>query len=179
MSELPSYCHSLLAAKAATALTFDDIAKAIGKPEVWTTALFFGQARCDEETAKKVTEVLKMASGEESVVSGLAGKGDGSFGVSGMVVRGGTWDGPPKVRSFLLCSYESREISPDEQDPVLYRLYEVLVVYGWSYKALIQEKVSPAPALMIRADISSETVSCQLSISELPSLGNQTLREIG
>lgn len=26
------------------------------------------------------------------------------------------------------------------QDPVLYRLYEVLVVYGMSYKALIQEK---------------------------------------
>ena len=30
--------------------------------------------------------------------------------------------------------------SANEQDPVLYRLYEVLVVYGWSYKALIQEK---------------------------------------
>ena len=105
MSELPTYCHSLLAAKAATALTFDDIAKAIGKPEVWTTALFFGQARCDEETAKKITEVLKMASGEDSVVSGLAGKGDGSFGVSGMVVRGGTWDGPPKVSRLVYLSH--------------------------------------------------------------------------
>lgn len=112
MSELPSYCHALLAAKAGTTLTFDDIAKSIGKPEVWTTALFFGQARCDTETAKKVVEVLKMTVKndyvwgsdpqqrmvtDEMVVDGLAGKGAGSMGVSGMVVRGGTWDGPPKV----------------------------------------------------------------------------------
>jgi cyanate lyase len=112
MSELPSYCHALLAAKAGTTLTFDDIAKQIGKPEVWTTALFFGQARCDTETAKKVVEVLKMTVKndyvwgsdpqqrmvtDEMVVDGLAGKGAGSMGVSGMVVRGGTWDGPPKV----------------------------------------------------------------------------------
>lgn len=40
-----------------------------------------------------------------------------------MVHRGATWEMPPK-------------------DPVLYRLYEVLVVYGYSYKALIAEKVS-------------------------------------
>lgn len=39
---------------------------------------------------------------------------------------------------LLLCVNERA----DDQDPVLYRLYEVLVVYGWSYKALIQEKVS-------------------------------------
>lgn len=112
MSEIPSYCHALLAAKSGTPLTFDDIAKAIGKPEVWTTALFFGQARCDEETAKKIVEVLKLrvtndyvwgsdpqqrTVTDEMVIDGLAGKGAGSMGVSGMVVRGGTWDGPPKV----------------------------------------------------------------------------------
>lgn len=46
-----------------------------------------------------------------------------------MVHRGATWEMPPK-------------------DPVLYRLYEVLVVYGYSYKALIAEKVS----LQMRCD---------------------------
>lgn len=35
----------------------------------------------------------------------------------------------------------------NKQDPVLYRLYEVLVVYGFSYKALIHEKVRRAPSL--------------------------------
>lgn len=114
MSELPSYCHALLAAKSGTTLTFAEIAKSISKPEVWTTALFFGQARCDLETAKKVVEVLKLGVTnsyvwgsdpqqrnitDEMVVDGLAGKGAGSMGVSGMVVRGGTWDGPPKVSS--------------------------------------------------------------------------------
>ena len=112
MSELPSYCHALLAAKSGTELTFDDIAKAISKPEVWTTALFFGQARCDAETAKKIVEVLKLdvkndyvwgsdpaqrTVTDQMVIDGLAGKGAGSMGVNGMVVRGGTWDGPPKV----------------------------------------------------------------------------------
>lgn len=112
MSELPSYCHALLAAKSGTTLTFDDIAKSIGKPEVWTTALFFGQARCDADTAKQIVEVLKLkvtndyvwgsdpqqrTVTDEMVIDGLAGKGAGSMGVSGMVVRGGTWDGPPKV----------------------------------------------------------------------------------
>jgi cyanate lyase len=116
MSELPSYCHALLAAKSGTTLTFAEIAKSISKPEVWTTALFFGQARCDLETAKKVVEVLKLGVTnsyvwgsdpqqrnitDEMVVDGLAGKGAGSMGVSGMVVRGGTWDGPPKVGSRL------------------------------------------------------------------------------
>ncbi|GFZ49025.1 cyanase [Saitozyma sp. JCM 24511] len=134
--EIPSHCTALLAAKAGSDLTFAEIAKAIGKPEVWTTAVFFGQARTDEATAKKLVEMLKIPPqyryywGEdpgtktitdENIVDGLAGRGSGSMGVKGMVVRGGTWDGPPK-------------------DPVLYRLYEVLVVYGMSYKALIQEK---------------------------------------
>lgn len=43
------------------------------------------------------------------------------MGVKGMITRGATFEVPPK-------------------DPVLYRLYEVLVVYGYSYKALIYEK---------------------------------------
>jgi hypothetical protein len=64
------------------------------------------------ETAKKIVEVLKLdfkndyvwgsdpaqrTVTDEMVIDGLAGKGAGSMGVSGMVVRGGTWDGPPKV----------------------------------------------------------------------------------
>lgn len=121
--EIPSHCTALLAAKAGSDLTFAEIAKAIGKPEVWTTAVFFGQARTDEATAKKLVEMLKIPPqyryywGEdpgtktitdENIVDGLAGRGSGSMGVKGMVVRGGTWDGPPKVRApaligALLC----------------------------------------------------------------------------
>jgi cyanate lyase len=116
MFDVPAHSTALLAAKATSGKTFDEIAAALDKPEVWTTALFFGQNRCDEATAKKIVELLsigetftyawgdspekKTVSGE-SVVMGLAGKGAGSLGVEGMSVRGGTWDGPPKVSTAL------------------------------------------------------------------------------
>lgn len=95
LDDLPSHSTTLLAAKTASGKTFDEIASAIDKPEVWTTALFFGQTRCNEETARAIAKVLNV--GDESVVMGLCGKGSGSIGVEGMTVRGGTWDGPPKV----------------------------------------------------------------------------------
>lgn len=84
------------------------------------------------------------------------------------------------------------------QDPVLYRLYEVLVVYGvsplpshpktsltssqYSYKALIAEKVTPhvllrrIPALTL---YSSATASCPPSTSEPPSSERRIPRAIG
>lgn len=126
---LPPHCTALLSAKAESKLTFSEIAQKISKPEVWTTALFFGQAHADEATAKAIVNTLEIGSsvsyGPENksmsvqmIEGGLSGKG----GIDGMVSRGRTWEWPPK-------------------DPVIYRLYEVLVVYGWSYKALIHEKV--------------------------------------
>lgn len=49
--------------------------------------------------------------------------------------------GPPRYAPTSTLLVAAYSISDHHQDPVLYRLYEVLVVYGWSYKALIQEKV--------------------------------------
>lgn len=171
MSELPSYCHALLAAKSGTTLTFAEIAKSIEKPEVWTTALFFGQARCDAETAKKVVDLLKLGVTnsyvwgsdpqqrnitDEMVVDGLAGKGAGSMGVSGMVVRGGTWDGPPKVslifdsmspagtcltlvgpslvptvRSLGRLRLELQGFDPGEGEPTPTSVYEQQLIVVW------------------------------------------------
>jgi len=136
LSNLPLYCKCLLAMKATGGFTFAHIAERLAKPEVWTTALFFGQAKCDLQTASMLIIILsddgpgqtflfqdpesgaERQVARELVLSGLQGLGVVN---GGMVTRGGTWDMPPK-------------------DPVLYRLYEVLVVYGWSYKALIAEK---------------------------------------
>lgn len=39
----------------------------------------------------------------------------------------------------------------DQQDPVLYRFYEALMVYGQSYKSIIHEKVRPAPPPLLIA----------------------------
>ncbi|TYJ58225.1 cyanate hydratase [Cryptococcus floricola] len=138
MFDLPYHCKAILAAKSETGKTFDDIAKSIGKPEVWTTALFYGQATTNEETANAILNALggqelfdqvsdhRTAIGDEQIIyekvlKGLSGKGEENYGVPGLILRGATIDLPPK-------------------DPVLYRLYEALIVYGFSYKALIQEK---------------------------------------
>ncbi|ORY23809.1 cyanate lyase C-terminal domain-domain-containing protein [Naematelia encephala] len=134
LNNLPSYCTALLSLKAESSLSFSEIANTIGKPEVWTTALFFGQAKADQSTAESLLDALgskrdnkeisyqaeedgsSKTLSRDFIIKGLIGEGMG-----GMIERGGTWEFPPK-------------------DPVLYRLYEVLVVYGWSYKALIHEK---------------------------------------
>ncbi|OWZ44098.1 cyanate hydratase [Cryptococcus neoformans C23] len=137
MFNLPYHCKALLTIKQEKGLTFDDVAKAINKPEVWTTALFYGQASTDESTADAILNALggeqfwtdyndRLERDQEKidikrVLNGLSGKGEENMGVKGMITRGATFEVPPK-------------------DPVLYRLYEVLVVYGYSYKALIYEK---------------------------------------
>ncbi|WVQ97717.1 cyanate hydratase [Kwoniella sp. CBS 9459] len=138
MLDLPAHCSALLVAKTMSGLTFAEIANAVDKPEVWTTALFYGQATTDESTAAAIYELLDkdnflenynkdyLPAGQASItkqrlIGGLAGVGEGNMGVKGMVTRGGSIELPPK-------------------DPVLYRLYEVLIVYGYSYKALIAEK---------------------------------------
>jgi hypothetical protein len=166
--EIPSHCTALLAAKAGSDLTFAEIAKAIGKPEVWTTAVFFGQARTDEATAKKLVETLKIPTqyryywGEdpgtktvtdEMIVHGLAGKGSGSMGVKGMVVRGGTWDGPPKVRASAVIR-------------VLPRLDTVLTLHRTPCSTASTRSSSCTGCRTRRSSKkSSAMVSCLLSVS--------------
>ena len=101
---VPPHCSALLAAKARSELTFAQLAEKISKPEVWTTALFFGQAHADEATAKAIIAPRGIEASinygpddknmsVQHISSGLTGKG----GVDGMVTRGGTWEWPPKV----------------------------------------------------------------------------------
>jgi cyanate lyase len=106
---LPAYCTALLSLKATSELTFAQIAEQIQKPEVWTTALFFGQARTDVKTAEAILKVVKgdgMISyldeytGQEKVFSPsmiIKGLSSGLAGNGGMVQRGATWEWPPKV----------------------------------------------------------------------------------
>jgi len=111
---LPAYCTALLSWKVDSGLTFAQIAEKLGKPEVWTTALFFGQTKTDDATAKKLLEIVAIGADDtleyytiddpaikhcpgRMVVQGLSGKGVDSRGVDGMVTRGGTWEWPPKV----------------------------------------------------------------------------------
>lgn len=99
MASLAPHCQTLMEAKQASGKTFAEIAAAIGKPEVWTAALFFGNAVTDAETAAKIATEIGLK--DEVAVKGLAGKGPGSLGVDGMIVRGQNWEWPPKVSSVV------------------------------------------------------------------------------
>lgn len=73
----------------------------------------------DEETILKLAQVLDLF--PAVLQDGLGG--------SYVVHRGESWTWPPKVSPFSFV--DKRESPADNaQDPVLYRLYEVLVVYG-------------------------------------------------
>ncbi|KAJ7889450.1 cyanate lyase C-terminal domain-containing protein [Mycena olivaceomarginata] len=121
--DLPSTNSKLFEAKARKGLTFDEIAKAIGKDEVWTAAAFYGQAKPTPEELSKVSELLDVPSGELQ-----AGLGD-------------HW-------------WPNRGLGPiPPTDPVIYRLYESVLVYGHSIKAIIHEKFGDGIMSMIDCKI--------------------------
>ncbi|KAH9481807.1 Cyanate hydratase [Psilocybe cubensis] len=110
-ADLPAISSVLFEAKAKKGLTFDQIAKQIGRDEVWLAAAFYGQAKFTTEELKKVAEVLDISS-----ASALSEIGD-------------HW-------------WPNRGLGPmPPQDPVIYRLYEGVLVYGHAIKAIIHEKV--------------------------------------
>jgi cyanate lyase len=58
----------ILAAKKAKNLTFEAIAKAVGRHKVWTTSALLGQSTMSAEEAKKAGEILAL---EPAVVAAL------------------------------------------------------------------------------------------------------------
>ncbi len=97
----------LLEAKREKGLTFAELGKLIGRDEVWVAALFYGQARADEEEANKLVSALELGPDVEEVLTQFPSKGIG-----------------PVVPT----------------DPLIYRFYEIMQVYGMPMKAVIHEK---------------------------------------
>jgi len=120
---------TLLEAKAAKGVTFDQIGKAIGKDEVWVAALMYGQAKATPEELAKLTQFLDIQ--QASVTAQL----------------GESW-------------YPDRGIGPSPPtDPVIYRLYEAVLVYGHPIKAVIHEKFGDGIMSMI---------DCKVTIDRKP-----------
>lgn len=111
LSTLPPIYTSLHEAKVKSGLTFEQIAKSVGRDEWYVAALFYGQAKPDAQDIEKLSSTLNV---QKKYL-------DEAFGPDFFPHRG-LGEFPP-------------------QDPVLYRLYEVLVVYGYPLKAMIHEKV--------------------------------------
>jgi cyanate lyase len=101
---------TLLEAKKRKGLTWADFSKAVGMSEVWLASLCYGESAASEEVAQKVAKVLDLG---ESVAKAMI-----EFPLRG----------------------NSLGDKPIPTDPLLYRFYEILAVYGLPLKDIIQEK---------------------------------------
>ena len=115
LSDLPPIFSSLHDAKVKAKLSFADLAAKVDRDEWYVAAIFYGQAKPDATDIAKLSSALNL---QQRYL-------DEAFGDDYFPHRG-LGDFPP-------------------QDPVLYRLYEVLVVYGYPLKHMIHEKVCITP----------------------------------
>jgi cyanate lyase len=65
----------ILSAKKQKGLTFDQIAKAVGRHKVWVTAAIMGQATMSSEEAERVTQVLGLGPEVAAVLQEIPMKG--------------------------------------------------------------------------------------------------------
>ncbi|OAD76806.1 lambda repressor-like HTH type 3 transcription factor, partial [Phycomyces blakesleeanus NRRL 1555(-)] len=92
--------------------SFEDIGKRIGHDEVYVAAMFYGQTKPSQEELEKLSSVLNIPTSHLKE----------ELGDQFFPDRGGLVDLPPS-------------------DPTLYRLLEIIKVYGYPLKAIIHEKV--------------------------------------
>jgi cyanate lyase len=100
----------LLEAKRERGLTWSELSKAVGMSEVWLASLFYGESSATEEIATKLARFLDVNEGVREAMVEYPTKGN---------------------------SLGARAVPTD---PLLYRFYEILSVYGLSLKDVIQEK---------------------------------------
>jgi cyanate lyase len=100
----------ILAAKEASGISFADIARKVGAHEVWVTSALLGQNTMTAEQAHSAALAVGLDDDAEVVV---ALQRDASRGSLGATVP---------------------------TDPLMYRLYEIVQVYGTTLKAVIEEK---------------------------------------
>ncbi|CCM02222.1 uncharacterized protein FIBRA_04302 [Fibroporia radiculosa] len=139
-ADLPPICATLFEAKAKKGafgyfkdarVTFEDIAKAIGRDEVWVAAMFYGQgimpqAKLSADELASLAQFLNIPA--ESVKADI----------------GAEW-------------WPRRGLGPmPPTDPVLYRLYEGVMVYGNAIKAIIHEKFGDGIMSMIDCKVNIE-----------------------
>ncbi|KAF9223294.1 Cyanase [Gyrodon lividus] len=128
-ADLPPIIATLFEAKARKGLSFEDLAKAIGRDEIWVAAAFYGQAKLapeDIEALARVLDILTVAIQNE---------------------LGSHW-------------WPNRGLGPmPPTDPVLYRLYESVLVYGHAIKAVVHEKFGDGIMSMI---------DCKVNVTKKP-----------
>jgi cyanate lyase len=100
--------EAIRAARLAKGLSWQQIADAIGRHVIWTTAALLGQASMDEDEATKAVEVLGL--------------------------------GPEVASALRQCPTKGSLDAVVPTDPLIYRFYEVVQVYGTTLKEVIHEQ---------------------------------------
>ncbi|MEY3736230.1 MAG: Cyanase [Cyanobacteriota bacterium] len=108
-----SVTATLLAAKRRTGLSFADLGARLGVDEVWIASLIHGQATASAEEAQTLVAALEL---------------EGSATADELLAQLTTYP----IKGAL------DPVIPT--DPLLYRFYEILQVYGLPLKDVIQEK---------------------------------------
>jgi cyanate lyase len=108
--EISEFTEVMLEAKDDKGLTFEELGKAVGRSEMWTAALIFGQAQATEDEAEKIVSLLGLEEDREAF-------------------------------QYYLTSFPSKGLGPVvPTDPLIYRMYEIMQVYGFPFKAVVHEK---------------------------------------
>jgi len=108
--EISEFTEVLIEAKDEKGLTFKQIGDLLGRSEMWTAALMFGQSQATDKEADKVIDALGLEEDKEAF-------------------------------KYFLTSFPSKGLGPVvPTDPLIYRLYEIMQVYGFPFKAVVHEK---------------------------------------
>lgn len=101
---------TLLTAKSTHSLTFASLAQLLKRDEVAVAGIFYGAVHPSPEDIDILSEALRLDATQLRA----------QFAERGYPSRGVGVEMPPK-------------------DPLIYRLYEIVQTYGWSYKAVLNE----------------------------------------
>ena len=108
--EISEFTEVMMEAKDEKGLSFQDLADRIGRSEMWTAALLYGQAQATDEEAEKIVSALGLEEDKDAF-------------------------------KYYLTSFPSKGLGPVvPTDPLIYRMYEIMQVYGFPFKAIVHEK---------------------------------------
>jgi len=108
--QISEFTEVLLDAKDVKGLSFEALGNLIGRSEMWTAALIFGQARSTAEEAQKMISALELEEDQEAF-------------------------------EHFFTAFPSKGLGPVvPTDPLIYRLYEIMQVYGYPFKSIVHEK---------------------------------------
>ncbi|GAA5837975.1 hypothetical protein JCM5353_001167 [Sporobolomyces roseus] len=128
VTSLSATHQSLFSHKKQKKLTFEQIGQKIGRDEVWVAAVFYGQAKPEKKDLEGLSHVLSIPLKANAM-------GEDHY----FPERGAVTPMPPT-------------------DPVLYRLYEAVLVYGYPIKQVIHEKFGDGIMSAINFNASVEKV---------------------